>query len=1158
MRIETTVSVTAIVVLAAGVLALGACASRQRAPEARTGAQGGDAGVPTGSIRGVVLRGTRDLPDAGREVTLEIPGAAPRKESTDGWGRFAFDDVPAGLACEVAVQAERCATVRVTGVSLQPGETRAVGTLRLDRPVTMEIGVFDETGKPLPDVTVGVHRESAGPLAEFVERARTGPAPPVAAATTGADGRAVLELPGATIWTVAARAPGRAFVVEARIRRAAGRPIEVALSLPRAERLTGRVLDAQGRPSPRAFVLARRRVPMFGFCGTCDPPADSAALWLRAEADDDGRYVLDALPPGQIEIVAGPAGGPGQYVGSVRVPDLPELDLELRPTASVEGRAVDADSGEPVAGVVVAAKSGGTAETARIGVTGADGRYVLDGIPAGSEVSFAWSAPDGWAGVRGAGLLGDDTVLRPGQTLRHDLTFRRAAVLTGRATRNGAPVPGATIDVVLLPRELRGWVPCRLEARTDAEGRYRAEGLLPGRAAAFATAPGDDADRAGDVFFDTVVHDESGRARESFELTAGGTVLRDFVIGPAPPPDPGRRTIEEMEETMFAGRERVTVRGRITAADGLPLAAPRVSCDTGEPDTPRALEFARAAAPDGSFEFEEHVAAEDRTVNVYAIDDRHPEATVAGVKVPADAREVTVQVVLPAMPVLRGRVVSGGEPVGGALVGADGAVVARSAADGTFALRCRPGEHAFGVEAPGFVRRIVEGVAVPNDEEVEIALERALSIAGRVASAKGAPVAGLLVTPRRDDVSAAGAVTDAEGRFRLEGLAAGDWRLRVESAPNSAARVVTQTTGPIAAGTDDAHVVVEPGLRIAGRVVDPGKEPVRNADVVCRPGPGGDEKAASRTDDDGRFSFDGLGDGAFSVGVTPSASTNMASARREVKAGTTDVVVELVASPEIRGVLVDEKGEPIAGEEIEAVCTDEDAEPVPRWRRDPTGTTEKDGTFRILVPKGTKFRLSIGKFAKLRDRAVLSGRVDVTAGASDVRLVADRSLGLRCVVVDAEGRPIAGAEVLMRLRGNERTLRTDENGRFGVSGVAKIDAAIRVRAKGHAPVQLYKVPTGGPEVRIVLSPALTISGRLVDAAGRPASRYGVRAFSPAFPGADLWRATLDAEGRFEIGELGAGEWYLEAFVAKGDQFVEQVPLGTRTAGSKDVELRLPE
>ena len=67
----------------------------------------------------------------------------------------------------------------------------------------------------------------------------------------------------------------------------------------------------------------------------------------------------------------------------------------------------------------------------------------------------------------------------------------------------------------------------------------------------------------------------------------------------------------------------------------------------------------------------------------------------------------------------------------------------------------------------------------------------------------------------------------------------------------------------------------------------------------------------------------------------------------------------------------------------------------------------------------------------------------------------------------------------------------------------------------------------------------------------------MRVFSAAYPGADLWRATPDADGRFEIGELSAGEWYVEAVIDGGGAIAERVSLGRQKAGAKDVELRLP-
>jgi hypothetical protein len=107
------------------------------------------------------------------------------------------------------------------------------------------------------------------------------------------------------------------------------------------------------------------------------------------------------------------------------------------------------------------------------------------------------------------------------------------------------------------------------------------------------------------------------------------------------------------------------------------------------------------------------------------------------------------------------------------------------------------------------------------------------------------------------------------------------------------------------------------------------------------------------------------------------------------------------------------------------------------------------------------------------------------------------------------------------------------------------------------PVQRRDLAIGTADLRIVLRPGRTISGRLLDADGKPARRWHVRALRASPPGEDLWRATVDERGGFTIQGLEDGEWALDAIVEGCMTIEKSVPLGSRRAGESGLELRLP-
>lgn len=124
-----------------------------------------------------------------------------------------------------------------------------------------------------------------------------------------------------------------------------------------------------------------------------------------------------------------------------------------------------------------------------------------------------------------------------------------------------------------------------------------------------------------------------------------------------------------------------------------------------------------------------------------------------------------------------------------------------------------------------------------------------LAIAGRLARADGSAVEGwharlldataLDVTqhpiPVAENLGQAemNISTGPDGRFRIAGLSARDYRLRLWD-PGTFASV---ESGPVPAGSEDLHLVVPPDVlleRLAGRVVSQGGVPVEGAEVAVR------------------------------------------------------------------------------------------------------------------------------------------------------------------------------------------------------------------------------------------------------------------------------------------------------------------------------------
>ncbi|MDH3404456.1 MAG: carboxypeptidase regulatory-like domain-containing protein [Acidobacteriota bacterium] len=171
------------------------------------------------------------------------------------------------------------------------------------------------------------------------------------------------------------------------------------------------------------------------------------------ETGVDGRFELVDVPAGAASVTAGKAVfEPARRAIDVIAAESVEVDLALEPVTvgAVEGRVVDADTGNPLAGAEVSVG-------ARRLTTGEDGRFAADAIDAGlltlSARKTAYQAGGASVTIEPAGRASALIELEP----------VRIGTVGGvvRDARTGAPIGGARVAV--------GGV----EVETDAEGRFR-------------------------------------------------------------------------------------------------------------------------------------------------------------------------------------------------------------------------------------------------------------------------------------------------------------------------------------------------------------------------------------------------------------------------------------------------------------------------------------------------------------------------------------------------------------------------------------------------------------------------------------------------------------------------------------------------------------
>jgi hypothetical protein len=134
-------------------------------------------------------------------------------------------------------------------------------------------------------------------------------------------------------------------------------------------------------------------------------------------------------------------------------------------------------------------------------------------------------------------------------------------------------------------------------------------------------------------------------------------------------------------------------------------------------------------------------------------------------------------------------------------------------------------------------------------------------IVGRIVDDRGRPLRGVVAYADRKY-----AVSDAEGRFRVEAVRSGEVKILVDAAGYEAVERTARVRGGGEAEVELQLLPHDPGgLRLAGRVVDRDETPLPGVSVWV--GSPDDAYRYARTDADGRFRIDRLGH-AFAEGVS--------------------------------------------------------------------------------------------------------------------------------------------------------------------------------------------------------------------------------------------------------------------------------------------------
>lgn len=377
-----------------------------------------------------------------------------RSTWTDGDGRFAFDDVPAGTICFVASSTEWCASPHVK-IAVAPGVAVPEIELALRRGGHVEFEVLDPAGAPAADWRVYFE--------PYEDHVKSFP--------LDRDGRVRTRK----------LAPGT-YDVSARHQDARDVEAPDAGWSRKVEVVADQTTTVRFGPAASAPVVVRGLVLAGG------APVDGAAVDAARYADNpdfaartrtsgaDGRFEMP-LDRGGLYAWTVTTGGT-ESLRFARVPDSGSVELTFDVGAGSIAGTLRAPDGAPLANQTVAVQPDRDAAdrtrwwTTSSARTGADGRFAFAHLSPGTyRVALEAEGPYAATCVEGVAV-------RDGAATDVVLQVARACVVRG-IVRDERGAPAANVGVFAC--DARG-VHARTDAldRTDTSGRFEIAGLPPG------------------------------------------------------------------------------------------------------------------------------------------------------------------------------------------------------------------------------------------------------------------------------------------------------------------------------------------------------------------------------------------------------------------------------------------------------------------------------------------------------------------------------------------------------------------------------------------------------------------------------------------------------------------------------------------------------
>jgi protocatechuate 3,4-dioxygenase beta subunit len=405
-------------------------------------------------------------------------------------------------------------------------------------------------------------------------------------------------------------------------------------------------------------------------------------------------------------------------------------------------------------------------------------------------------------------------------------------------------------------------------------------------------------------------------------------------------------------------------------------------------------------------------------------------------------------------------------------------------------------------------------VTLDAPAQVEVVLARGGRIEGVVRTPEGQPIAAATVVAAAGGMMAMMSLfggspsgeTDAEGRYRIDGVAPGEYHLAAVApgfAPAEAGDASTKAAVPEQGGTVALDLVLAPACVISGVVLDGQGEPVPGARVRTRPslgnlmgggrgGAGGGgglpantgarmiaalRTSADLTDPEGRFRLEGVSPGVdWTVEAEAEDFVPVQSERLRLKAGEAkELKLLLVGGATLSGYVTGEGGSRVAGARIRVgtLEPEEAARPfLSAWQADrmlDARVFVSDDEGRFLIPNVKPGRVAVK--AEHPDW-VTSFKRNLSLAPDEVRenhaILLARGEVAEGVVRGADGRPLEGVVVVVTSQRNPGPGSTDAGTAEG--GGEGVEPAMNARTDRDGKFKVENIPPGTWSVVVGFAP----------------------------------------------------------------------------------------